>query len=117
MFRLHFVLRAVRILFLCAIVSVSLASVNGQVPQLSGLSGTVTDISGAVIPGALVLARSLATGNEAKALSDGEGEFRFTQLVPGDYRITATAAGFSPVKQEATVGRADAYQMPSSLSR
>ncbi len=104
MFRLHLVLSAVRILLLCAMVGALVASVNGQAQQLEVLSGTVTDISGAVIPGASVLARSLFTNSQAQAVADGEGTFRFAQLAPGDYVITATATGFSPAKANVTVG-------------
>jgi hypothetical protein len=104
MSRLHFVLRAVKIHFFCAIVGVSLASVNGQVPQLSGLSGTVIDISGAVIPGTSVVAQAVATGSQAKTVSDGEGRFQFPELAPGNYMVTATATGFSPAVQRVTVG-------------
>lgn len=104
MFRLHLVLSAVRILLLCAMVGAPVASVNGQAQQLDGLSGTVTDISGAVIPGASVLARSLSTNIQAQTVADGEGAFRFVQLASGDYAITAIATGFSPAKANVTVG-------------
>ena len=104
MFQLHLGIPVIRILFLCAIVDVTLASVNGQTEQLDVLSGTVTDTSGALIPGASVVARSLATGSEVKTVSNGEGEFRFTELLPGEYTVTATTTGFSPARQEVTVG-------------
>ena len=104
MFRLHLVLLAVRVLLLCAMVSAPEALVNGQVQQLGAFSGTVTDVSGAVIPGASVVAQSLATGSEAKTVSDDKGEFSFSQLPSGSYVVTATAGGFSPDQQKVTIG-------------
>jgi Ca-activated chloride channel homolog len=64
------------------------------------LTGTITDSSGAVLPGASVEATGPITG---KAVTDGRGRFRLINLVPGDYTVTATLAGFSTVTTRATV--------------
>jgi len=56
--------------------------------------GTITDPSGAVIPGATVEARNNATNETRTYVTDETGSYRFTALPSGTYTITATAGGF-----------------------
>ena len=58
------------------------------------LLGTITDQSGATIPGAVVSARNTATGFERRANADSTGEYSIPLLPIGDYTITAEAPGF-----------------------
>ncbi|MDQ2901122.1 MAG: carboxypeptidase-like regulatory domain-containing protein, partial [Acidobacteriota bacterium] len=58
------------------------------------LLGTVTDPSGAVIPGASVLAHNLATGLERKAVSNEAGDYSIPLLPIGQYTVNAEANGF-----------------------
>src|SRR6478752_6444994 len=58
------------------------------------ISGLVTDQSGAIIPGAKVLAESQATGLKLSTVSTDAGLYSFVSLGPGVYRVTATASGF-----------------------
>jgi hypothetical protein len=65
----------------------------------------VTDVSGAVIPGADVTAKSASGGSaDAKAIADGEGAFHFAALAPGEYLLRACARGFAPAEQRVTLG-------------
>lgn len=59
------------------------------------LSGTVTDPSGAVLPGAQITVRNLGTGLERVLQSNGAGQYVVPSLPPGDYSIRVTASGFS----------------------
>jgi hypothetical protein len=59
------------------------------------LSGTVTDPSGAVVPGAQVTVHSLATGLDRQITTDSAGLYVVPSLEPGDYQVQAKAAGFS----------------------
>lgn len=102
--RLFIAAHALKLLLLSAVLGACLAPVLSFAQQPAVLLGTVTDISGAVIPGATITARSVITGSENKIAADGEGGFRFAQLVPGEYLVTCVAQGFSPVQQRATVG-------------
>src|SRR4051812_629199 len=61
------------------------------------LSGTVVDASGAVIPGADVVARQTATGLESTAVSNSEGIFSIPSLQIGTYTVTVTLQGFKTV--------------------
>jgi len=55
--------------------------------------GTVKDTTGAVVPGATVTIHSTQFGDTRTVATDNSGAFRFTFLKPGDYTISATAAG------------------------
>jgi len=68
--------------------------------QTSGLTGTVTDPSGAVIPGAKVTLTHEATGVTRTATTASDGGYVFSQLVPGNYKIEVTAEGFKTAVRE-----------------
>jgi hypothetical protein len=63
--------------------------------------GTVTDESGAVLPGATVRISS-AFGN-AETTSGSQGDFRFLNLTSGSYKITVALSGFTTVNREVGV--------------
>jgi hypothetical protein len=58
------------------------------------LSGVVTDPTGAVVPGASLELENLGTGLKRTAASDAAGAYSFVQVVPGEYKLTASVAGF-----------------------
>ena len=62
------------------------------------IGGRVTDQSGAVVPGASVVVRNLATGVEQSAETNHAGLYRFPVLMPGTYSITASLKGFRDVQ-------------------
>jgi hypothetical protein len=62
------------------------------------LAGTVTDSTGAVIPGAHVVAVNEASGGKNEAVSTSSGNYRFPELPIGAYTVTTTAAGFQVAK-------------------
>src|SRR6266567_7624789 len=66
--------------------------------QESTVSGTVTDPTGAVIPGAMVTATHNESGNKFVAVTDERGGFRLAVRV-GNYRITAELPGFGTVNR------------------
>ncbi len=71
------------------------------------LAGTVADISGAVIPGARVTAKSaMETAGVEAVTTDGGGAFRLAGLKPGPYVVMASAEGFAPAEETVTVGSA-----------
>ncbi|MGC2620089.1 MAG: carboxypeptidase regulatory-like domain-containing protein, partial [Acidobacteriaceae bacterium] len=75
---------------------------HGQ--QTAGLAGTVADVSGAVIPGAVVTARAVMGGAVSTTTSDGAGEYRMAGMAAGDYVVTVTAGGFASTQKKVTVG-------------
>ncbi|MGD0097460.1 MAG: TonB-dependent receptor [Terracidiphilus sp.] len=60
----------------------------------SALSGTVADISGAVIPNAQVRATEVDTGGVRTVVCNASGRFLFSQVNPGTYLIEVQAEGF-----------------------
>ena len=66
----------------------------------TAILGTVTDGTGAVIPGATVTVSSPATGIEKKAVTSAVGEYSITYLTPGNYDVSVTANGFTSYEQK-----------------
>lgn len=62
--------------------------------QGSGLTGTVKDTTGAVIPGVTVNLIHKGTNITRTAVSGDNGTYVFQQLDPGNYRLEAALAGF-----------------------
>ena len=80
-------IRILAIAFICAAVAV--AQTNR-----GGISGTVSDQSGAIVPGAAVIVTNVGT-NETKRLTTSEaGTYAATSLEPVTYRIEVEATGF-----------------------
>src|SRR5437867_13208688 len=67
--------------------------------QESTVSGTLTDPTGAVLPGVTVTATHTETGNTFQAVSDERGGYRLLVRV-GNYRITAGRPGCRAAKRE-----------------
>ncbi|HEU5339683.1 TonB-dependent receptor [Edaphobacter sp.] len=67
----------------------------------TSLSGTVTDTSGAVVPGAAVKLVSPLTGVTRATTTDKGGAYAFPQLAPGRYELTVVSAGFATAKRPA----------------
>ncbi len=59
------------------------------------LVGTVLDASGASVPNATVTAINTATSVKTTTVANGNGEYRFSDVLPGNYDITASAPGFT----------------------
>jgi hypothetical protein len=68
---------------------------NSLLPQNSvPVRGTVTDASGAAIPSAQVVVRSLDTGQTVNTSTDDRGAFNAPELQGTTYLVTASAPGF-----------------------
>lgn len=83
------------------------------------IQGTVTDPSGAVVPGASVEAKNPDTNLTRGLTTDLNGRFVFLALPPGGYRVTITAKGFATVVQEKvslTVGQAISLNVQLKIS-
>ena len=87
-------------LFLSALlVSASMLQLSAQNVVLSGaIAGRVTDQTGAVMPGASVEARNLATGFQQSTVTNHAGIYQFLALMPGTYSVTATEKGFHDIE-------------------
>lgn len=80
------------------VVLLSLAA-TAQTGNEATIQGTVTDPSGAVVPGVNVHARHLGTSAAATTATNGFGLFRFLVLPVGTYEISAEHPGFATLIQ------------------
>ena len=65
----------------------------------AGISGTVTDASGAVVSGATVQAKALETGLVQKRQTNADGFYAFIDLPPGHYDVEVSQSGFTTFRQ------------------
>jgi hypothetical protein len=96
-----------RILFLVTIALLFVASAEAQVDR-TGLSGTVSDSSGRVLPQAQVIAVQNATQLRRETISDARGGYSISQLPVGVYTVSFEHPGFRKlefVDVEQVIGR------------
>lgn len=89
------ILRCSPVFALCLLVVAFLTVSSARAQQtLGSMNGTVTDISGAAIPGATVTAVSEQTGLKRSVQSHGNGYWEILNLPIGTYHVTITASNF-----------------------
>ena len=69
----------------------------GAQGAIGSISGTVTDSSGSVVPGATVTARNVGTAAVQSTTSDEQGRYTIPALPVGDYSVEAGLEGFQTV--------------------
>jgi Carboxypeptidase regulatory-like domain len=82
------------------IVALSVDSVLAQSGASTGLTGRVTDSSGAGIPGVTVTITNIDTGSERIVTTSTTGDWEARFLSPGTYRVTFELASFRPLRRE-----------------
>src|ERR1700676_921377 len=67
-------------------------------PQLlsGSISGTIVDPSGALVAGARVTLAPEDQSARQEALTDGNGQFSFTNVAPGPFHLAVASTGFAP---------------------
>jgi TonB-dependent receptor len=90
--------RALRVLSIVFLATACLTFAVAQTGR-GAVTGRVVDSSGAVLPGAkLELQPSGLT-----VVSDANGQFTITNVIPGDYTLTVNYVGFAPYSQQLTL--------------
>lgn len=90
--------------FMLAVVTLTLLSVAAFAQETrSTILGTVKDPSGAVVAGAGVEVANTDSNTTARVQTNGSGYFEAPYLLPGNYRITATATGVKKSVQQGYV--------------
>ncbi|MDE0127054.1 MAG: TonB-dependent receptor [Bryobacterales bacterium] len=84
---------------LCAFAAVGWLFAQAALAQTGQLQGTVTDSTGAVIPGAEATLQNVATGIAMETLTNEAGLYTFPLLQSGSYELNILSAGFKPVTQ------------------
>ncbi|HEY1806192.1 MAG TPA: TonB-dependent receptor [Terracidiphilus sp.] len=83
------------LLFLAiAVASLTAPSSMRAQRYLGGLNGTVADQSGAIVPGAQVVAVENSTNFKTAVTTTADGTFSVPSLSPGTYTVSAMAKGF-----------------------
>src|ERR1041384_5698381 len=77
----------------CGLSGAIAASAQTQ-SNAADLQGVVRDQSGAVVTGATVTARNVATNVSKTTTSNSDGGYLIVNLTPGDYEVTVEAANF-----------------------
>ena len=90
--------RTNRSVFTVLLVAIMVSVSWSQHTFRGGINGTVTDQSGAVVPGATVEITNVATNGVSKTTSSSAGEYSFPELSLGKYDIMVSATGFKPEK-------------------
>ena len=83
--------KALRLFYLFALCTLFATAAFAQTAQLTG---TVTDASGASVPGAKVTATNLDTEVARDSVTNDSGNYLVTGLLPGNYRVVAEKNGF-----------------------
>src|ERR1700694_2655327 len=87
---------------LCAVIIP--AVVFTQDRGTSNIAGVARDASGAVLPGVTVEAASPALIEKVRTvITDGEGQYKIVDLLPGTYAVAFGLAGFNTVRREGIV--------------
>ena len=96
----------------------TLLAVSAQAQTFrGGVSGSVTDQSGAAIPNAAVVATEDGTGTKHETVSSSAGEFAYQEIPIGSYTVTVTASGFQAAKvDKVPVAAGHIYTLPIKLS-
>jgi uncharacterized protein YfaS (alpha-2-macroglobulin family) len=89
---------------------------RGPVNNHAEITGTITDMTGAVIPGASITLRLLSTGAVRMAHSGALGQFTFSALLTGRYRIDVTSPGFTTVSRELALAPRDLAELSATLN-
>lgn len=94
---------ALTFLLVCSLSSLASPLLAQTTIDTGSIVGTVSDPSSAVISGAKVSITNVATGQVIALTTNSSGVFNSGALVPGDYKVQATAEGFASVAVPVTV--------------
>jgi hypothetical protein len=78
---------------MASFVALGVSATHGQI-NTAEVAGTVKDVRGAVLAGALVTALNNGSGLKVDRATDNAGRFLFPSLSPGEYTLTVEASGF-----------------------
>lgn len=84
--------------FVSAVITIACLVSQGRAQvDVAGLSGTITDPAGKVVPGIHVVATMPDTGLRRETISSASGAYDIPELPVGTYTVTFTGAGFAPL--------------------
>ena len=108
-----------RILPVAMIIMVAMTgSLFAQSTVTGGISGSVKDPQGSVVPNASITVTNIGTNGTATVTTNSDGGFRVSNLQPGTYRLETTVSGFAPAKADnivVEVGRNTNVDIPLTV--
>src|SRR5262245_14573647 len=78
---------------LLLVIAASSVAIRGQSYQ-GGLRGAVRDAAGAIVPGVDLALINEETNTTRSAVTNGDGEYAFANVLPGLYTLTVTRGGY-----------------------
>ena len=97
-------LRSVRTFLTAFVVALSMTMPAWGQTTSGGLTGTVQDAQGAIIPGATVVLTSDTRGTKSNpVVTNASGDFSFPNLSPDTYTVDVTLTGFKSLKRSGVV--------------
>ena len=83
-------------------------SLSAAAQGVGAIGGTVTDSSGAALPGVTVaLVTPGVIGGSQETVTDGRGAYQFVRLIPATYSVRVSLIGFRTSVQQGIVVNAD----------
>ncbi len=95
--------------------SLTLQQLPAQTGNSGTIDGTVTDSTGAVVPGAMVTITNPVSGYTRTATSDSAGNYQFPNVPFNPYHLTVTATGFASYVQDVEVRSSVPVKVSSAL--
>lgn len=92
--------------------------VFAQSTVTGGITGTIIDPQGGVVPNAAVTVTNVGTNSAVTVNTSADGGYRASNLQPGTYRVETTVSGFAPAKAEpiiVEVGQSTTVDIPLTL--
>jgi hypothetical protein len=106
----------VALLFLCTAAALFASSAPAQgTGNSSSIEGSVADPSGAVVTGATVEIQNPVSGYTRNAVTDGSGNFSFSNVPYNPYHMTVISKNFAPYTQDVDVRSAVPVTLKISL--
>src|SRR5258708_2239703 len=99
-----------------AVLLLVLLAMPAAAQQTGSIQGKVSDVSGGVLPGVTVEARSDVLPGPRVTVTGADGTFELPQLPPGDYTVTFTLSGMAPATKKVRVQLAEATPANASLA-
>lgn len=107
--------RLIQTLLLAAVLVTALVHPASAQNRAATLTGRVVDQTGAAITRASISVRRDAAGFARQIASDGQGAFQLTDLLPGEYAVTVTSAGFTVAAERVTLQAGQTRRMELTL--
>jgi hypothetical protein len=88
---------------LAVVVLVAAGVAQAQSATTGAIGGTISDVSGALLPNVTVSVKSVESGTTRTTTSNAAGEFRVSDLDPGTYNVTFAVSGFATLEESGTI--------------